>query len=163
MEKETSVVIIKNVAGVRALLAGLLALGVLSANTISAQSVDDLIAERIKPVGEVCLAGDTCTGNNNSSNTTAQTTADTGGATSGFDAEATYMQSCFACHSTGAAGAPKVGDAEAWATRLEKGMEVLIASSVDGLNGVMPPKGLCFTCSDEDLAAIVQYMLDNSQ
>ena len=83
--------------------------------------------------------------------------------TDGFDAEATYMKSCFACHSTGAAGAPKVGDAEAWATRLEKGMEVLIASSVDGLNGVMPPKGLCFTCTDEDLAAIVEYMLDNSK
>ena len=27
----------------------------------------------------------------------------------GFNAEQKYMASCFACHSTGAAGAPKVG------------------------------------------------------
>ena len=42
--------------------------------------------------------------------------------TDGFNAEASYMASCFACHSTGAAGAPKVGpgNAEAWTPRLEK-------------------------------------------
>jgi cytochrome c5 len=84
--------------------------------------------------------------------------------TDGFDAEATYMMSCFACHSTGAAGAPKVGDgnADAWAPRMEKGMEAVVTNAINGLN-TMPPKGLCFTCTDEDLAAIVAYMVSSSQ
>lgn len=84
--------------------------------------------------------------------------------TEGFDVEATYMMSCFACHSTGAAGAPKVGpgNAEAWAPRMEKGMEAVMANVINGLN-TMPPKGLCFTCSDEDLAALVTYMVESSQ
>ena len=82
--------------------------------------------------------------------------------TEGFDAEKTYMQSCFACHNSGAAGAPKVGDAEDWTARLEKGFDAVVANAINGLNGVMPPKGLCFTCTEEDLRAIVQYMVDNS-
>jgi len=84
--------------------------------------------------------------------------------TEGFDVEATYMMSCFACHSTGAAGAPKVGpgNADAWAPRMEKGMEAVVTNAINGLN-TMPPKGLCFTCSDADLAAIVEYMVSSSQ
>lgn len=84
--------------------------------------------------------------------------------TEGFDVEATYMMSCFACHSTGAAGAPKVGpgNADAWAPRLEKGMDAVVANAINGLN-TMPPKGLCFTCSDADLAALIDYMVSSSQ
>jgi cytochrome c5 len=84
--------------------------------------------------------------------------------TDGFDVEATYMMSCFACHSTGAAGAPKVGpgNADAWASRIEKGMDAVVANAINGLNS-MPPKGLCFTCSDEDLAALVSYMVSSSE
>lgn len=81
----------------------------------------------------------------------------------GFNAETTYMASCFACHSTGAAGAPKVGEgnAEAWAPRMEKGMDAVVTNAINGLN-TMPPKGLCFTCTDDDLRALVQYMVDSS-
>ncbi len=84
--------------------------------------------------------------------------------TDGFDVEATYMMSCFACHSTGAAGAPKVGpgNADAWAPRIEKGMEAVVANAINGLNA-MPAKGLCFTCTDADLAAVVEYMVSSSQ
>lgn len=82
----------------------------------------------------------------------------------GFNAETTYMASCFACHSTGAAGAPKVGpgNAEAWAPRLEKGMDAVVANSIKGLNA-MPPKGLCFNCTDDDLRAVIEYMVASSQ
>jgi cytochrome c5 len=82
--------------------------------------------------------------------------------TDGFDAEKTYMQSCFACHNSGAAGAPRVGNAADWSVRLEKGMDVLVANTISGVNA-MPPKGLCFTCSDDDLKAVVQYMADKSK
>lgn len=84
--------------------------------------------------------------------------------TDGFNAENTYMASCFACHSTGAAGAPKVGDGNAavWATRLEKGLDAVVGNAINGLN-TMPAKGLCFTCTDEDLRAIVEYMVASSK
>ena len=51
---------------------------------------------------------------------------------------AKYDKSCKVCHATGAAGAPKVGDAAAWEPRLAKGM--------------------CFDCSDADYTALIEYM-----
>ena len=74
----------------------------------------------------------------------------------GFNAQQKYMASCFACHSTGAAGAPKVGagmSAE-WEPRLEKGLDAVVQNAINGIN-TMPAKGLCFDCTDEDLRAIV--------
>jgi len=81
----------------------------------------------------------------------------------GFNAEQKYMASCFACHSTGAAGAPKVGDgfAAEWTPRMEKGMDAVVTNAINGIN-TMPPKGLCFDCNDDDLRAIVQYMVESS-
>ena len=52
---------------------------------------------------------------------------------------------------------PKTGDAEAWAPRMAKGMDALVASVNKGLNA-MPPKGMCFDCTDADYAALIQYM-----
>ena len=83
--------------------------------------------------------------------------------TEGFNAQQKYMASCFACHSTGAAGAPKVGagmSAE-WEPRLEKGLDAVVQNAINGIN-TMPAKGLCFDCTDEDLRAIVQYMIESS-
>lgn len=71
--------------------------------------------------------------------------------------EAKYKKSCYACHAFGANNAPKTGDAEAWAPRLEKGMDTLVTHVRDGFN-TMPPKGLCFDCSDEDYQALIEYM-----
>lgn len=82
----------------------------------------------------------------------------------GFNAEQKYMMSCFACHSTGAAGAPKVGSGMAaeWEPRLEeKGLDTVIQNAINGIN-TMPAKGLCFDCSDDDLRAIVEYMIESS-
>jgi|TARA_X000000950_G_scaffold217521_1_gene261725 cytochrome c5 len=68
-----------------------------------------------------------------------------------------YAASCGACHAVGVAGAPATGNPEAWAPRMEKGMEALVASVRNGLNA-MPPGGLCNSCSDEDYAALITYM-----
>ena len=73
------------------------------------------------------------------------------------DIMAKYDKSCKVCHATGAAGAPKTGDAAAWAPRMEKGMDTLVASVTNGLNA-MPPKGMCFDCSDADYQALIEYM-----
>ena len=80
-----------------------------------------------------------------------------------FDAEAKYQATCFACHGTGAAHSPEVGDVIEWEIRLEKGLDTLVQNTIDGLNGIMPRRGLCVDCSDEDLRAIVEYMLGSSK
>ena len=75
---------------------------------------------------------------------------------------AKYDKSCKICHATGAAGAPKTGDPAAWEPRMAKGMEALVAAVNKGLNA-MPPKGMCFDCSDEDYAALIVYMSEPAQ
>ena len=75
---------------------------------------------------------------------------------------AKYDKSCKVCHDSGAAGAPKIGDADAWAPRMAKGPEVLLASVNKGLNA-MPPKGMCFDCSDADYTALIEYMSTPAQ
>jgi cytochrome c5 len=75
------------------------------------------------------------------------------------DGEQIYKASCHACHAAGVAGAPKLGDKEAWAPRIAKGNDALLSSVKNGLNA-MPPKGACMTCSDDDLGAAVQYMVE---
>ena len=82
------------------------------------------------------------------------------GTTTGVVAEpnmAKYNKSCAVCHAAGVAGAPKSGNKEAWAPRMEKGMDALVASVKNGLNA-MPPKGMCFDCSDEEYAELINYM-----
>ena len=76
----------------------------------------------------------------------------------GFNAEQTYRASCFACHNVGAGGAPKLEDKADWDSRMEKGMDVIMANVINGV-GAMPAKGLCFTCTDDDLRALVDYMI----
>lgn len=80
----------------------------------------------------------------------------------GFEVERVYMQSCWACHNSGAAGAPKVGTAADWAPRIEKGMDTLLTNAINGINA-MPAKGLCFTCTDDDLKELIAYMVDSSK
>ena len=82
--------------------------------------------------------------------------------TADFNAETTYMMSCFACHSSGAGGAPKMDDPADWSARMEKGMEGVMANVINGVNA-MPAKGLCFNCTNEDLQALVDYMYSLSQ
>jgi cytochrome c oxidase subunit 2 len=73
------------------------------------------------------------------------------------DGKATYDTVCMACHSTGAAGAPKYGDKAAWAPRLKQGQPALYAAALKG-KGAMPPKGGNTTLSDDAVKAAVDYM-----
>jgi cytochrome c5 len=70
-----------------------------------------------------------------------------------------YDSACFACHLTGAAGAPKLGDKAAWAPRLGQGTDALLASVLNG-KGAMPPKGGRMDIADGDIASAVAYMVD---
>lgn len=73
--------------------------------------------------------------------------------------EEIYNTKCAVCHVAGIAGAPKFGDAAAWAPRAEKGMDALLATAITGINA-MPPKGTCMDCTDGELKSAIQYMLD---
>ncbi len=134
-------------------LMGLLLLGV----TLSAHGISDKqqagIEERIKPAGEVCLEGD------NSCGMAVVTAAAGGGAKS---AEDIYNSNCMACHATGAAGAPKLGDVAAWAGRVEKGIDQVYANAINGFNA-MPAKGLCMSCSEDDVKSVVDYIVESSK
>ncbi len=73
-----------------------------------------------------------------------------------------YNKSCVVCHDQGVAGAPKTGDAAAWAPRLEKGMEGLVASIKNGLNA-MPPMGMCMDCTDDEYMELIKYMAEAAE
>jgi cytochrome c5 len=87
----------------------------------------------------------------------AEPPADTPTAT--VDGQKIYQASCQACHVAGVAGAPKLGDKEAWAPRIAKGNDAMFLSVKNGLN-VMPPKGTCMSCSDDELRAAMEYMVE---
>ncbi|BBI54883.1 hypothetical protein HORIV_73040 [Vreelandella olivaria] len=55
-----------------------------------------------------------------------------------------------------------LGDSEAWAARLEKGADELYASAINGI-GAMPAKGGNPNLSDEEVMAIVDYMMAEAQ
>ncbi len=78
--------------------------------------------------------------------------------------EDVYNAACMACHSTGAGGAPKLGDIAAWADRIAKGTDALHSSGVNGVAGTgMIAKGGCMNCSDEEVIAAVDFMVAGSQ
>lgn len=68
-----------------------------------------------------------------------------------------YNKTCSVCHASGAAGAPKTGVAAEWEPRMAKGMDVMVESVDKGLNA-MPPKGMCFDCSNDEFKALIEYM-----
>ena len=78
--------------------------------------------------------------------------------TASADGQNIYQKSCQACHATGAAGAPKLGDKDAWAPRIAKGNDAMLSSVKNGLKA-MPPKGTCMSCSEDELRAAMEYMV----
>lgn len=80
------------------------------------------------------------------------------------DGKAVYDKSCVACHASGAANAPRLGDKAAWAPRIAKGADALYNSSLNGIPGTaMLAKGTCAACTDDDLKAAVDYMVSQSK
>lgn len=73
-----------------------------------------------------------------------------------------YESTCMACHLMGVAGAPKVGDQAAWAPRLAKGNDALVASVINGLNA-MPPRAGNPQLTDTDIQQAVAFMVDKSK
>lgn len=129
-----------------------------------AASVD----ERIAPVGRVSLAGEEA-----AASVAAGEAADTAPADAApaevakvVDGEQVYNTACMACHTTGAAGAPKLGDAGAWKARLAQGADTLHKHALEGYQGAtgfMPPKGGRTDLSDAEVIGAVDFMAAKSR
>ncbi len=73
-----------------------------------------------------------------------------------------YNEVCSICHQAGQMGAPEIGIAANWYQRAQQqGLQGFYRHVIKGYNS-MPIKGACLTCSDEDIKAAVDYILDNS-
>jgi cytochrome c5 len=75
--------------------------------------------------------------------------------------EQVYLAACAACHDSGAAGAPKTGDAGAWSARLSQGLEGLVKSAIAG-KGAMPARGGNPDLTDQEIARAVVLMANKS-
>jgi cytochrome c5 len=103
---------------------------------------EEAVNQRILPVAQVSIA------------------AVTGAAGAERTGEQLYQTTCMACHATGAAGAPKLGDNAAWAPRLKQGLDGLLKSATMGKNA-MPPKGGS-DATETELARAIVYMANKS-
>jgi len=74
--------------------------------------------------------------------------------------EEVFKGQCAACHATGAAGAPKVGDAGAWGPRLKQGFDTLVQSALKGKGAMGAQGGGDF--NDTEIARAVAYMANQS-
>lgn len=70
--------------------------------------------------------------------------------------EQVYQAQCTACHSVGAAGAPKTGDEAAWAPRVKTGYGALLNAVLKGKGAMAAQGGGDF--SDFELARAVVYL-----
>jgi len=144
------------------LIMGCLATLGLTASAGIALAQDDAereaIAERLKPVGELCVQGEDC-----GTAATASGGGDSGSASSGggddIDGAGIYNNVCMACHETGAAGAPIRGDEAAWADRVEQGFATLLDHSINGFNA-MPARGGNPNLSDAEMEAATAYLVE---
>lgn len=122
-----------------------LVVGCLVTFMVQAQEMSvEEIEERIKPIGSVHIAG-------------AQ--AETAAASGPRSGEEIYNAACVACHASGVLGAPKLQDAADWAPKLEKGFDTVWQNAINGINA-MPAMGTCGNCSDDDIKAAIEYMIE---
>lgn len=115
-----------------------------------------IIAERIKPVGELTVA---------TANPVMNALIPAANAAAA-DGKATYDSACAACHAAGVAGAPKLGDKAAWKDRIAQGNDTLYGHAIKGFQGkkgFMPAKGGNAALKDDAVKAAVDFMVSKSK
>jgi cytochrome c5 len=128
---------------------------------------DKAVAERIQPAGSSKIGNEpspllTVPAPAAAPATPAAPGAQATAANDSNKGKAVYDASCVACHGAGVAGAPKSGDAAAWAPRIKAGADALYANALKGKNA-MPPKGGNLALADADVKAAVDYMVSQSK
>jgi cytochrome c5 len=121
--------------------------------------------QRIRPVGQVAIAGADNSGlrDPGGPRMAAAAPAATAQPAKELSGEEVYKGACTACHGAGIAGAPKTGDAAAWAPRVAQGMDTLVTHAIEGFQGqagYMPPRGGFANLTDQQVRDAVQYMVD---
>lgn len=76
-------------------------------------------------------------------------------------AQKTYEETCVTCHGNPALGAPVLGDKNAWAKVVEKGIDKVYHNGINGINS-MPPKG-GVDLTDEKMKEVIDYMINSSK
>lgn len=162
MEEQTDKVFLKNISIVLVLLIvftfsiGFLARDVgFKDDTVNNPSRVTTTEERIKPVAGVYMgeAGAAAIQEAAATSGSEQKIAFDGS----LDGAMIYTSVCSVCHGTGAAGAPIPGS-PAMVERAQKGLDALVHSALNGLNA-MPPRGGRADLSDEQIRAIIEYMI----
>jgi cytochrome c5 len=74
--------------------------------------------------------------------------------------EQVFKAQCTACHTAGALGAPKLGDAAAWAPRIKSGYDALLNAALKGKNSMSAQGGGEF--NDFEIGRAVVYMANAS-
>ena len=97
----------------------------------------EAVARRIQPIGSIQVK-------------------DASGSGALKTGEQVFTAQCSACHATGAAGAPKLGDSAAWGPRVGAGYAALLNSALKGKNAMGPQGGGDF--SDIKIGRAVVYM-----
>lgn len=155
---------IKLFSGLLGALAALTVVLIILANVVADKTAPqqpgadtNAIAERIKPIGQVAI-GEAPSSGGISLISTANAAEDKG--------KSVFGTTCVACHGSGVAGAPKVGDKKAWKDRIAKGKKTLYQHALKGFqgkSGFMPPKGGNGGLSDADVEAAVDYMVSKAK
>lgn len=73
--------------------------------------------------------------------------------------EQVVQMQCAKCHQSGAGGAPRIGDRDAWIPRLKRGLDALVRSAVHG-HGPMPPRGGMNDLTESELRGAIVYMFN---
>lgn len=123
------------------------------------------VAARIQPVRKLAVAGN----DNSALAPEPEPTPAAGAAADGgkdLSGEEVFSMACVACHGSGVAGAPKFGDAAAWAPRIAQGAATLNKHAIQGFQGqagFMPPKGGRVDLSDQSVINAVDHMVAGSK
>jgi cytochrome c5 len=110
------------------------------------------VQANIAPFAKVAIAG-----HDNSALAAINKPAAGAGPAAPTTAEAAFNQVCSACHTSGALGAPKIGDKAAWGPRIAQGKDTLYKTAIAG-KGSMPAKGGT-TWPDATIRMTVDYMV----
>jgi cytochrome c5 len=78
------------------------------------------------------------------------------------DGKAVYDKVCVACHAQSVAGSPRLGDKEAWAPRIQQGMDALVQSVIKG-KGAMPPRAGNPSLNEAEVRVAVEFMVSQSK
>lgn len=75
--------------------------------------------------------------------------------------EEIYQSVCASCHGSGVLGAPKTGDAAAWAPRIAQGFDTLTKNAINGIRG-MPPRGGGADLTDIEVQRAVAHLANTA-